>query len=233
MGGNSFRFKQFTLFQQGVAMKLGVDSVLLGAWCNAENCTTILDVGCGTGILSLMVAQRFGSALIDAIELDGIAFAMAGENVKNSPFAQRINVIHGDFCKYSSGSKYDFIITNPPYFRNSMKASTQQRTMARHNDLLRFEVLVKKSAQLLNSNGYLSLILPVDAFERFDSLAWDEGLFCQDKCLVIPYSGARPNRVLLRYGFSKVAKNETSITVRNSDRVYSDEYKELTREFYL
>jgi tRNA1Val (adenine37-N6)-methyltransferase len=233
MGGNSFTFKQFTVFQEGVAMKIGVDSVLLGAWCNLTNVQKVLDVGCGTGILALMAAQRNSAAVIDAIELDENAATIAATNVQNSKFNSQINVVQGDFCLYSPGSTYDCIITNPPYFEHSLQAASPQRTLARHTNALSYESLLNRSKRLLNASGHLSLILPHSAFGRFDGLAWDAGFYCCEKWLVLPFPDAEPNRVLLHYGFVKTTPMVNSITIRNSDRTYSNEYKELTKEFYL
>jgi tRNA1Val (adenine37-N6)-methyltransferase len=233
MGGNSFTFKQFTVLQEGVAMKIGVDSVLLGAWCNLSNVQKVLDVGCGTGILALMVAQRNNDAVIDAIELDENAATIAATNVQNSNFNNQISVFKGDFCLYSPGSTYDCIIANPPYFEHSLQAATIQRTLARHTNALSYESLLNRSKKLLNASGHLSLILPHRAFGRFDNLARDTGFYCCEKWLVIPFPDAEPNRVLLRYGFTKTTPLVNSITVRNSDRTFSNEYKELTKEFYL
>jgi tRNA1Val (adenine37-N6)-methyltransferase len=165
--------------------------------------------------------------------LDENAATIATINVQNSRFYRQINVVNSDFGLYSPGSTYDCIITNPPYFEHSLPATTTQRTLARHTNSLSFETLLNRSKQLLNASGHLSLILPHRAFDRFDRLAWETGFYCYEKYLVIPFHNAEPNRVLLRYGFTKTTPVVNSITIRNIDRTYSNEYKEITKEFYL
>jgi tRNA1Val (adenine37-N6)-methyltransferase len=213
-------------------MKVGTDGVLLGAWADCTSTKTILDVGCGSGLIALMLAQRSG-AEIDAVDIDKDACEQSEMNFRNSPFANRLKVYHTDFNLYFPTHKYDLIVSNPPYFIRSLKSPDSGRCSARHADKLHFENLLEKSAQLLTNKGKLSLILPFDIFDLIQSIANRNKLFLSRKTIVRPLADSLPKRILLEYSKEKTQTKENEIFIEKSRHVYSDEYIELTKDYYL
>ena len=213
-------------------MKVGTDGVLLGAWANCFQAKNILDVGTGSGLIALMLAQR-SNAEIEAIDVDENAYKQAQINFDNSPFAKQLKAFHADFLHYSPIQKYDLIVSNPPYFVNSLKSPDISRNFARHTDDLNFENLIENSKKRLSSEGRLSLILPFDTFDLIQSIAEKQNLFLTRKTVVRPLKESAPKRILLEY-----SQKETEIEIKNmyiekTRHVYSDEYIELTKDFYL
>ncbi len=234
MGRNNyFKFKKFTVVQEHSAMKVGIDSVLLGAWTGIQETQTILDVGTGTGLLALMLAQR-SNAKITAVEIDESACREALTNIENSPWPNQIKVLHTTFQEFeqSTNQRFDCIVSNPPYFENSSKPEDLNRKNARHNDGLPFTGLIEGSLKLLNINGHLSVILPVKMAEKFIETAACLGLFL-NRTTWIKHNPEKPfHRRLLEFSRNITATDE-SILVIESQREYTDDYKNLTREFYL
>ena len=243
MGNDFFRFKQFSVRQGGAAMKVGVDSVLLGAWTCAAHAVRILDVGAGTGLLALMMAQRYPDAAIDAVEIDRAACQQAIENARNSPWSNRIRVICDDFIQYAGDCslRYDLIISNPPYFTASLKPVDAKRNIARHNDSLPHFSLLEGSAKLLSSNGVMAIVLPpVEALKIIDEAAV-YGLFVKRTLHVQSLPSKPVYRMLVE--FSKmpflswrdgVGEGGQTLCIEKADSSgQTDEYKQLTKEFYL
>ena len=167
-----FQFKQFTVWHDKCAMKVGTDGVLLGAWTPVKSSVRILDIGTGTGLVALMLAQR-STASITALEIDEAAAAQATENINRSPWKNRIEVIQQDFKHYSSKngiSKFDTIVSNPPYFNASLKCSDEQRNKARHNDSLTYEELLAGVSGLLSQEGTFTIVIPMDVCEQIKTL---------------------------------------------------------------
>jgi len=227
-----FRLKQFTVFHDQCAMKVGTDGVLLGAWVDCSQTVKILDIGTGSGLIALMLAQR-SNALIDALDIDENACKQAKYNVENSIFKERIQIIQSDFNNFNADYKYDLIVSNPPYFTNSLPAPDKQRNIARHNHALSFEVLLKKSATLLTEKGKIALILPYDAENQIQSFAENSGLFLCRKTVVLPKLDAAPKRILLEYSSTKTKPEISEIYIEKERHIYSDEFRKLTEEFYL
>ena len=227
-----FRFKQFTVFHDLCAMKVGTDGVLLGAWADCSSAQTILDIGTGSGLIALMLAQR-SNATITAIDIDESAYIQAGVNFKESPFNDRLNVYHSSIQQFSAPTKYDLIVSNPPYFSNSLQSPDASRTHARHTDSLPLSDLIKYSQLLLSPKGKLSLILPADVFEQVNSQALENSLFLCRKTLVRPTPSQAPKRVLLEYSQVQQTLIEDELFIEKSRHVYSEEYRKLTSEFYL
>ena len=165
MGG--FRFKQFAVEQDDVAMKVGTDGVLLGAWANCEGAKRILDIGTGTGVIALQMAQRNAEAQIHAVEIDEAAAKRARANFDNSPWAERLNVEQTAVQEFSPAEKFDLIVSNPPYFVDSLLPPDTKRSTARHTHDLTFEELDNAVARLLAGDGKFALILPVTEFEKY------------------------------------------------------------------
>ena len=237
MANPYFQFKQFTVWHDKCAMKVGTDAVLLGAWADITNSKSILDVGTGTGIIALMLAQR-GMGVIDAIDIDADACAQAKENVMASPFSDRINVIHAACTEYTaSGNErkvYDLIVSNPPYFVNSLKCPDSKRSTARHTDSLPLSELIGNTCPLLSPHGRIALILPYKQKEEVKSLAQKNMLFVSRQTDVIPVRGAQPKRLLIE--LSHIESEETihdTLTLEERERQRTPEYITLTRDFYL
>jgi len=236
MSNQFFQFKQFTVFHDRCAMKVGTDGVLLGAWASVNKPGRILDVGTGSGLIALMLAQR-SNALIDALEIDPESAAQAMENVKRSPWYNRISVVNDSFQNlYHTGLKYDMIISNPPYFSRSLEAPEPKRKMARHNSSLDAETLAQGVSRLLTPEGAFHIIIPSEAFTSLSSIMKKHSLMIFRQTNVFSLPGSKCIRVLAEFRNSD-KKPEVKVTdliietgVRHS---YSDEYKELTKEFYL
>ena len=230
---DNFKFKQFSILQEKSAMKVGIDGVLLGAWANVSSSECILDVGTGTGLLSLMAAQRSG-ATIDAVEIDEDAFHEASFNFMKSKWESRLHCFHGSFQEFETRRQYDHIISNPPFFEKSLKSDDKKKNLARHTDTLTLSVLLGKSKSLLSKEGKISLILPADQETKIEDCAKERGLYVTRKCFVHPFPESTANRIIVELGLFEKKISIENISVRNkSTNSYSEEFRELTRDFYV
>lgn len=227
-----FSFKQFTVYHDRCAMKVGTDGVLLGAWTDVASARRILDVGTGTGLISLMLAQR-SDALIKAIDIDPDAVEQARGNIAASPWKDRIEVEQQDICRYVSDACFDVIVSNPPYFINSLKCPDGQRNTARHTDGLSFEDLIGAAARLLHPEGAFSVIIPTDGMELFRKIAASHKLHLSRRTLIRTKPDAEPKRVLLAFKLCPGGCINDSLNIELARHVYSDEYIALTKDFYL
>lgn len=234
MGRNNwFEFKEFRIEQHKAAMKVGTDGVLLGAWASVNNAQRILDVGTGTGLIALMLAQR-SNAMIDAVEIDESACEEAKFNFEQSKWSDRLKVFQTDFQLFADllCELYDLIVSNPPFFVNSLKTSNAALAVARHNDMLSFNQLVFGARKLLNSTGRLCVIIPFGSCVEFRESARLAGFYLRKQTSVIPKSGKAPKRVLLEFtlqpGYPTI--NDLAVLDKNGD--YTDNYKKLTSPFY-
>lgn len=231
----SFRFKQFTIEDEQCAMKIGTDGCLLGAWADVENAKTILDIGTGSGIIAIMLAQRSNS-IIDAVEIDNSAYKQSRENFSRSPWVKRLNVFNASIQEYvkSCNKKYDLIVSCPPYFLNSMKATDKKRNLARHTDSLTFEELLSCSLRLLKPDGKFCVMIPFDLKEIFCDKALIEGYHVSKITRVIPKAGKEPLRILLQMERKKKSCISDSITILDKEgKTHTQEYIELTKDFYI
>jgi tRNA1Val (adenine37-N6)-methyltransferase len=209
-------------------MRVGTDGVLLGAWANISNAQRILDVGTGTGLIAIMLAQR-STASIDAVEIDNKAFLQAVDNVNNCPWKNRINVVENSFQKYSeSALKYDLIISNPPYFEDSLKAEDANRLIARHNDQLTRLDLLSCSRNLMEKNSILSIIMPFTEGCLLIAEAVKFGLFCIRKTNVKTSDKSPIKRLLIEFSPTPARCVEDFITIGKNEK-----YIKLTNDFYL
>jgi tRNA1Val (adenine37-N6)-methyltransferase len=213
-------------------MKVGTDGVLLGTWADCCHAKTILDVGTGSGLIALMLAQRF-EAKVYAVDIDENAYIQAKINFANSPFADQLIIEKAAFQNWETPLKFDLIVSNPPYFSASLKSPDAKRSYARHNDSLLFADLIKKSVSIMNPEGKLAVILPFDVFENFQSLAYENQLFLCRKTLVSSLPNKPPKRVLLEYSKKETGYNEDTLLIDNAPNMRSDEYIALTKDFYL
>lgn len=227
-----FSFKQFTVHHDRCAMKVGTDGVLLGAWADVDSAHNILDIGAGTGLISLMLAQR-SNAWIKAVDIDADAVEQACGNVAASPWKDRIEVELQDICNYTSETLFDVIVSNPPYFVNSLKCPDGQRNAARHTDNLDSEGLIASVARLLHPQGIFSVIIPMDGREPFLIVATRYGLHLSHQTLVHTKPETDPKRVLLSFKFSLDDCVTDDLIIELSRHVYSEEYIALTKDFYL
>jgi len=236
MPSESFIFKQFTVLQHKSAHKVGTDAVLIGAWATAEKARSILDIGTGTGIIALMMAQK-SAARIDAIDIEKSSYEQALENAANSPWPDRIKVHRSslqDFIK-ATPVKYDIIISNPPYFVDSFKAPDEERSHARHNDTLPFVDLVEGVKKLLQPGGKFYIILPTKEALDFKSLAEKKGLFLVKRLRVkTKLVNDTEKRHLMKFSLQPSALTDQTLSIEKGGRHdYTDEYKLLTGDFYL
>lgn len=242
MSADSFAFKEFEVKQSNCAMKVGTDAVLLGAWGILPETGNTLDIGTGTGIIAMMAAQR-SSSLIDAIEIDEDAYREAFDNCKKSKWGDRINVHHISFQKFipEARKKYDMILSNPPYFSNCVQAASEPRTMARHTCNLSFEELVDGIASLLKHDGSFATILPLKEADDLTAIARRYNLYMNRITYVKTTCSKPAKRTLMQFGFHQATPRHEILIIENEPeagstiktRIYSDEYKKLTRNFYL
>lgn len=229
---SGFRFKQFAVEQDDVAMKVGTDGVLLGAWADCEGAKRILDIGTGTGVIALMMAQRNVEAKIHAVEIDETASKRARSNFDLSPWAERLEVECYAVQEFAPSEKFDLIISNPPYFVDSLLPPDAKRSTARHTHDLSFEELDKAVCRLLAEDGRFALILPTTEFDKY--LAITQLCLCR-RCDVHPTVGSPTKRVMAEFAKQKVdAVVLENITIEQERRGdYTEEYRTLTKDFYL
>lgn len=235
MSNSYFSFKQFTVYQNLCAMKVGIDGVLLGAWCYVGDTGHILDIGTGTGLIALMLAQRTNS-LIDAIDIDPNAVLQASENINQSPWADRIKVEEVSLQDFAvtTTQRYDLIVSNPPYFINSLKAPSEDRTTARHTDSLTHEELIINAMSLLNPEGRICIILPVNEALLCRDFALSKGLFCTREVAVIPKPTANQKRTLMEFRLQPDLQEVSELIIESTERHhYSKEFSLLAKDFYL
>ena len=234
MANPYFRFKQFTVYHDRCAMKVGTDGVLLGAWCDVANCKEAVDAGTGSGLIALMLAQRC-SANITGVEIDSPAAMQAAENVKLSPFAESVTIMHASFIEFAKEAtgKYDLIVSNPPDFIAALKPDNAARSLARHTGEMDYESLIESSCRLLSLSGRLALILPYDHFDFFAQLASEYGMSLCRKTLVYPKPEASPKRILMEWKKTTCNCVEDSLIIEIERHTYSDAFKQLTGNFYL
>lgn len=235
MANNYFQFKQFTIYQDQCAMKVGTDGVLLGAYAKLDNAKNILDIGTGTGLISLMLAQRSG-AKITAIEIDKNASKQALDNIKNSDFANRIiveNISLQNFVKITA-TKFDLIVSNPPYFQNSYKAETESRTIARHTTKLTYAELISSSKKLLTQNGEICIIVPKGEEQNIHNIATENSLYINKILNIKPTLTKLPKRIIITISRTKKEISLNELVIESGGRHnYSDEYINLLKNFYI
>lgn len=236
MRGKGFTFKQFHIDHSKCAMKVGTDGTLIGAWASIPytECR-ILDIGTGTGLIAIMVAQRAPKAQIIGIDIDRDCIEQARENVAASPWSERIDIIHSALQEFSSSKDLDVIISNPPYFVDSLLSPDDKRSTARHTTSLSFSDLFDGIERLLAENGTFALILPPAEAERFLSVARGR-LFLKRRCDVwsTPESGIKRVMMELQKQPPKELPTIEKLIIEDSGPMgYSAEYRELTRDFYL
>lgn len=236
MSKPNFQFKQFNIWHDKCAMKVNTDGILLGAWTKLNNPQSILDIGTGTGLIALMLAQRTAeyNTKIMAVDIDRDTANQALSNVNKSPFNSRIAVAHQDILHPDLNlPKFDVIVCNPPYFVDALKTPDEKRNLARHTDSLSFESLIEVSEKLASEDSTLNLILPVNEAELFLDLNKSSQWHLKSRCDVSHNASKLPFRSLLQFSRSKIKTQYDTLFLRNFDHSYSDAFTQLAKDFYL
>jgi len=229
-----FQFKKFSIHHERCSMKVGTDAVLLGSWVDVSNAKTILDVGTGSGVIALMLAQRTDdNVCIDAIEIEENDVSQAKENVSHSFWPKKVSVFEESIQEFEPAVKYDLIVSNPPYFTNSLLPPTVHRKRTRHTEQLTFEELIAHSIRLLNPTGTLVVILPVQEGNDFKQLALKKGLHVKRQLAFHSRREKPQERWLFEFGFEQFKPKEEKMILYESGDLKSSDYINITKDFYL
>ncbi|NOR29365.1 MAG: methyltransferase [Lutibacter sp.] len=232
----AFQFKQFTIEQDKTAMKVGTDGVLLGAWAQLEsNLFSVLDIGAGTGLIALMLAQKSNAELIDAIELNDEAYEQTVENFENSDWGDRLFCYHASLQEFSEeiDDTYDLIISNPPFYTSTYKELPKERAMARHTETLTYTELLSSVAKLLSENGSCAFIIPFEEATNFIFIAKGNNLCLNRITNVKGTENSKFKRSLVQFSFLEKPIVKTELIIEIERHNYTDEYTALTKDFYL
>lgn len=238
MPNNYFQFKQFRIEQEKSSMKVCTDSCLFGAWAADKiekkiiNPKTILDIGAGTGLLSLMLAQK-SNAIVNAVEIDKDSFEQTKENFASSPWHQRLQAFHQDIKEWKMNLKYDFIISNPPFYENDLKSNTLNKNVAKHHEKLTLKELIQCIKNNIADNGYFAILLPYHRIAYFTTIAIENDFYLQEKLIVKQTPGHSFFRGILLFGTKKVNEIQGELIIKNKDGNYTDEFQELLKDYYL
>lgn len=231
-----FRFKQFSVDQSGCAMKINTDGVLLGAMATHSHPNRILDIGTGTGVIALMLAQNFIDAQIDAVEIDPLAAATAGRNFENSAFRKKLHVHPVSIDEYLDqhpDEKFDLIVSNPPFYINSLQSPKEKKKQAKHTDVNFFEGLIQGIALHLTPEGLCWLILPVETAAEVKLLAKQSGMALTRQINIKSFEDSAPHRELVCFGFSGEETEASEFVIYQSAGVYTDAYKQLLKPYFI
>ena len=226
-----FQFKEFSINQEGASMKVGTDSMILGALIDSEQKKIGLDIGTGTGVLSLMVAQKNKYLVLHAIDFDENNISLANENFKNSKFENTFEIINGDFLNFKPKIKYDLIFSNPPYYENGLLNKDKRKSDSRHEQSLPLKQLFNQTAQLLSSDGDFWIVLPSSNSEKWITYAQSLQLFINELYLIEGKEGVL-SRVVCRFSLMKCDLSQETLIIRDSKNNYTEKYKALTKDFH-
>jgi len=235
MSNSWFQFQQFRVAQDRCAMKISTDAVLLGSLVQSDAPKQILDIGTGTGVIALMLAQRFPEASLTALELDPEAASQARENCKQSPFSERLAVLQGRFQDFPAEERFDLLVSNPPFFPNHLPATDPKRQQALHTDSLSFEELLHKASQVLTPSGSFWVILPPRQMQDFIQYATAHGLFPSSRVAIRDTTVKPIHREVVGFTFSEPLANALpeELLLKNEDGSYSERYQQLISGFLL
>ncbi|WP_192919077.1 tRNA1(Val) (adenine(37)-N6)-methyltransferase [Mannheimia pernigra] len=231
---NGFQFKQFFIQHNKCAMKVNTDGILLGAIAHIENAQQILDLGTGSGLVALMLAQRTSDTCqITALELEPNAYRQAGENVKKSVWANRISVLQGDVMQQQFEQKFDLIVSNPPYFEHSLASQTEQRELARAIKTFSHFDWLTQAQKWLAENGIITMILPTEAAEKLISQSEKMGLYCTEQWTIFTKLEKAPKRSIVSFRLQERRCVQRKLVMYDRNNCYTAEFKRITRDFYL
>ena len=234
MGNQIFHFKQFSVRHDKCAMKVGTDGVLLGAWTHLEKAQRILDIGCGSGLISLMAAQRNAEASIVGIDIDAAAVEQSRENAINSPWGNRLQFHINDISEYQCDQKFDCIICNPPFFTESTLSPDLQRAVARNSSAMPFDKLISAAKRLICNDGTFNVILPSESRNEFVYNCMSQDLNLLRVCNVRTKESKPVRRIMMSFGCMQTATcKEESLVLMNANGDRSEQYCKLTEAFYL
>ena len=231
-----FQFKQFTIQQDRTAMKVGTDGVLLGAWVDLKaEVFSVLDIGAGTGLIALMVAQRCNAELIDAVELNDDAYEQTVDNFETSDWGDRLFCYHASLKEFADevDDKYDLIVSNPPFYTSTYKELPDDRAMARHSKSLPYDELLRNTSKLLSESGSCAFIIPYEEEIKFISIAKELHLFPNKITRVKGTVNSPIKRSLIQFSFFEDKLIEDELTIEIERHNYTSEYQELVKDFYL
>ncbi|AUI66559.1 MULTISPECIES: tRNA1(Val) (adenine(37)-N6)-methyltransferase [Glaesserella] len=229
---SGFQFKQFFIAHDRCAMKVNTDGILLGALVDINHAHNILDLGTGTGLIAIMLAQRADYAQITALELEQNAFQQANENALHCPWFERIEMIQADVLQWKSAKCYDLIVSNPPYFEHSLASRNAERDLARSATSSHFAWLIQ-AKNWLSEKGKICFILPFESGEKLVSQAEQIGLYCIEHWKIKTKPTSSYKRSVLTFSLQKQQTQEKTLMIYNEHHQYSDEFKQLTKDFYL
>lgn len=232
MNEKDFRFKRFSVLQSAQVHKVGTDGVLLGAWANFSDSKTILDIGTGTGLIALMAAQK-SNAEITGLDDDPQAIEISKLNFMNSPWKSRLTATCCALQNYEPGLLFDHIVSNPPFFVNSLKSPDSRRNIQRHTDSLPHEILILAQKKFLKPDGKFSVILPEVEAQHFRLGATSAGLYLNRIKKVYPKPGGPCTRLLMEFGFSSNTCITDELIIQYNHNEYTPDYRSLTADFYL
>lgn len=232
MANTHFAFKQFTIHQDQTAMKVTTDACILGAYTNAREAKNILDIGTGTGLLALMLAQKYNTK-IDAVELEENAYNQAVFNVNESIFKDKITVYHTSIQEFVTIHLYDLIISNPPFFQNHLKSETLARNNSIHTDSLSFKDLLHSILRLLSLNGIFVVLLPAYESSVFEQLSISTGLYPQKKLTIRHRKDTKILRIITTFGRTNKEIISKELSINNPDESYSPDFQALLKDYYL
>lgn len=235
MGSPCFRFKQFEIWHDRCAQKVGTDGVLLGAWADLKQSKHILDVGTGSGLIALMAAQRASEAEVVGIEIDPDAARQASENAQRSPFSERITITQSDVRDFHSSLAFDCILSNPPFFTEETRPPVSERAVARNTATLTFVELIAAVGRLLAADGRFHVVLPSSAVPGFVALCLERNLRLERQCLVSTVAGKAPKRSLLTFvsGMLSSPPIVEQLVLQTPDGRRTEAYQRLASSFYL
>jgi len=244
VANNYFQFKQFTIQQDRCAMKVTTDACLFGAFASRElgvgsqelTAMRVLDIGSGTGLLALMLAQKNANALIDAIEIDKDAFEQARENIAASPWANQIKIIHADARSFSFPQQYDVIISNPPFYENELKSDNKKKNIAQHSDDLPLQDVFSVIAQNLDHNGVFYLLLPYKRYPEIKDWPGGSGLYLYEILLFRQSANHSYFRFIIKGGKARGDVRDimiNDIAIKDEKDEYTEDFKELLKDYYL
>jgi tRNA1Val (adenine37-N6)-methyltransferase len=236
MALDAFQFKQFSVDHDKCAMKVGTDAVLLGSWAYVDHRPkSILDIGAGSGILALMLAQRSSAELIDALEIDASAYEQCVTNFEQSPWRDRLFCYHASLEEFTEEieDKYDLIVSNPPFYTNPFDTQNDARNRARFEHAMPFRHLIESVSKLLSDGGQFCVIVPYSAEKTFYTLAKEQGLFCHNILHVRGEKQGKIKRCLMAFSFENRQTDRQEMYLEDGRHSYSEAYKNMTKEFYL